>query len=823
MSRRKSPEWRVCAIYDTETCNMGSGRDVVAWCVLYQINDLRNIDVREYRSPESDDIRLYRSEDEVLGYLRGLIEWGRVSHVVPVVCAYNLMFDLRSLMFDLRMRYEMGVNAQSSTSAYTLDLLDSKTGAVLLRFWDTFYLDMRGLSAMGQVAGLPKADGDWDYSLVRTPETALTDEETYYASRDVQVIPAYLRWLLEANPFLEPGMLGRNVLTKTSVVRQMARSQIAPVRVGSRTLGQRFVALCRRNLAPDFDRYALRKACFRGGLTFTSAYMASLVTHNVASLDVTSMHHTFMAAKVPVDFHVADPHTLERMAERVVATTREQVLRSYLRPFDFALHAKVRFRKLRLRRGSAFERWGIATLARGKVGTRVGSLSREFANDAARMQDESNRRAGWRDSVVGCEIAFGKVYAAEVADVFLSEVELWVCSRVYEWDSMEVLFGECSTRWMLPPAYVGLQSMMLFEMKSALKPVVAGYVEGAPYVGEVSPLVPDSIADGVRSGTLTHDFVDSYYTSTVKGMFNGIYGTQAQDLYKPGYMVEFDGEVVVDSDDVATADNYSDLTPKGPRVLYNYGMRIVGRSRMHLVLAIELLHEGLGARVDVCGGDTDSLKVRCDPSVTDDDLLDALLPLHDAADRLLSLGYHDLRTKFPELASDMADVGHFDVERCGRTTRYAYHIELWNKCRLSVDSDLHAHVTAAGLSRPHDAYNMVDWVEDAIADAICDGRSVDDVLADSLGYNVYVANDVSHALERSQPSTTRRVVLDVRDRWGDVRHVDLPAVCALYPVGRMFGDMLTATANENVSFLLRHYNRVVDTTYRVRGAHDHNE
>ena len=56
---------------------------------------------------------------------------------------------------------------------------------------------------------------------------------------------------------------------------------------------------------------------------------------------------------------------------------------------------------------------------------------------------------------------------------------------------------------------------------------------------------------------LNEAFFESYYTSTVKGMFNGIYGTMAQDVYKPSYTVEM-GELHVDSDTKTTQDNFKE-------------------------------------------------------------------------------------------------------------------------------------------------------------------------------------------------------------------------------------------------------------------------
>lgn len=149
--------YKVCAIYDTETCNFGEGAESRAYVVCYQVNDLRTERLDRYRAGKSDHIHIYRTEHDMIDFLTELIAWGEHYQKVPVVCAYNLMFDMKSLLYDLRAIYPMQVNAQNSTSVYTLDLMASDGTTVLLRFWDTFYLDMRGLKAMGEVAGLPKA------------------------------------------------------------------------------------------------------------------------------------------------------------------------------------------------------------------------------------------------------------------------------------------------------------------------------------------------------------------------------------------------------------------------------------------------------------------------------------------------------------------------------------------------------------------------------------------------------------------------------------------------------------------------------------------
>ena len=190
----------IAGAYDTETTTLGERAEARAFPCVYICNDLTGTDLREYVPGEGERIELFRYRPEVLEWLERLIADGFDQLSTPIVCVYNMMFDLAPLMEELAASYQCEVVAQSSTHVYTLDLCYE--GTVLLRLWDTYYLEMGGLAAMGRTCGLAKAVGDWDYSLVRTPETPITPQERHYAARYVQVIPAYLRYLLEANTCL---------------------------------------------------------------------------------------------------------------------------------------------------------------------------------------------------------------------------------------------------------------------------------------------------------------------------------------------------------------------------------------------------------------------------------------------------------------------------------------------------------------------------------------------------------------------------------------------------------------------------------------------
>lgn len=813
MKRRK---FEIVSSYDTETTNLvktEQGKIIArAFPVLFIDNCLIDVDLRHYEPGINDDIRFYRHETEMINRIAEYIQVGIMDGKIPIICAYNLMFDLQPLMHLLNARYDIRVNAQSSTNVYTLDLYETDTDNMLLRFWDTYHLEMRGLKAMGETAGLPKAIGDWDYDLIRTPETPLTEEELFYAGRDTQVIPMYLRYLLRSNEWLKQSDLGNRVLTKTSIVRQMARREIGSIYVGKKdgkklSLDKAFITKCKKQFSETFTQYALRKACFRGGFTFTAAETASLVVHNVVSLDVTSMHHTFINGRLtPEDFAITSKEMLTVICNQIVKTPMQYILDNYERPFKNAMHARIKFENIRLRKGTVFERAGIALLSTAKF-KRVTMPGIDIGQDPRAVEQENEVRAhGWFDIMEGETIAFGKLYAAKKAILNLSELELWCVSQVYEWDSMEPIYGETTGKFRTPPDFVTLQSNTLFEMKSKAKFISKHYKNGEPYKYSLVG-VPDGIAEELRKGTCEPAFFESWYTGTVKGMFNGIYGTQAQDVLKPIYTC-INGELSVDADTKTTPENYDAKAEeqRSLRVMYTYGLRIVGGSRMHMIISMLLLDAALGDNVMILGGDTDSMKVSCLEHVTDEMLDKALEPIAIASKNAIDKAMYRVRNTFPDMASSLDGIGAFDIENRGH--HYETHIELWNKCRVSWDGKK-AHVTAAGLPRPIDKMNI-----EKVIQALATKYPIEYVLQNTLGYNTYVTHEISHTLEGYQPRATDMIEIDITDYMGKKTHVVSHQAKALYPTGRLIGDTDKLTNFTSVKYLHDKYGRGVNNGYR---------
>ena len=789
-------QFHLAAVYDTETSNIGTTDKPVSIPIAYIFNDIRYVSLRTYEPGASkyERITIVRTELEALDYLRDLITWGQRATVIPIVCAYNLMFDLQSLLHRLSNEYELSAIAQSSTNAYVVDLKDGDD--ILLRFWDTFHLEMNGLAAMGDTCGFEKATGDWDYDLVRTPDTPLTDLELGYATRDVQVIPAYLRYLLEANEWLTPAMLGSRVLTKTSLVRQMAKAEVGKQRISSKansfTLHKLMAMRCVQEMAPTYAQYALRKACFRGGFTFTAAAAASKVVRNVHSIDVTSMHHTYInGRRIPINWFVATSDQLEAVCSKICSKNIDDVLRRYDYPFRVFMHARIRLTNIRLKPGTAFSTWHIGLLAQSKFGSVMPTPMDYEPNVLNEAAEATTRASGWHDSAVGAVFAFGKLYSAAQIVVHVSEVELWNMSRVYTWDTIEPVFGELAQNSTLPPDYVTLQSNILYERKDAAKQINNNYKEGIAYYKPIPDSIPPGIAAQLKQGTLSNDFISAWYATTVKGSFNGVYGTMAMDILRPDFMFDETGDMLVDMDTRVSAENYDEKLPSKNMVLYTYGLRIVAGSRQHLVIALELLYQAFGKRILVTGGDTDSLKVCTPKSIKPADLLAALKPLEDAIDAAIDTTMARVRRLYPKYASKLQGVGHFDYEGTED-----WHLEAWNKARVSVTNGK-AHITCAGLMRPHGQYHIGNWIEDSLAA----GHSPSEVLPWVLGYRGTVTHDICHALEHTRPVPSTIYDGDVEDYMGNKTHVRAHECIALWPSARELGGMTKQSNIQNVAYL----------------------
>lgn len=136
-----------------------------------------------------------------------------------------------------------------------------------------------------------KMVGDLDYSLIRHPETPLTDKEIGYMVNDVRVVTHYIQEQIDIEKNIT-----RIPLTKTGYVRRFCRKECLtdtkddPFR---RYRYQRKVKFL--TLQPE--EYKMLRRAFMGGFTHANAMWANRTLEDVVSYDIASSYPAVMVAE----------------------------------------------------------------------------------------------------------------------------------------------------------------------------------------------------------------------------------------------------------------------------------------------------------------------------------------------------------------------------------------------------------------------------------------------------------------------------------------------------------------------------------------------
>ena len=213
------PTYRIIGAYDSETTNYTCNGVVKAFPILHQLGLLDDTPIEQITADNVEQhtaIELYRHTLDLYARLDQLMN--NAYDYVPVIVCHNLSFDMYGLSSWLS-RHNTRVLAKSARKPITFTVRDDENNPRLV-IWDTLVFAQQSLERMGVDCGYSKAVGEWDYSLVRAPQTELTADELNYARKDVYALLAWLGWWLQRNPDIQPEKLALNVVTKTGVVRE---------------------------------------------------------------------------------------------------------------------------------------------------------------------------------------------------------------------------------------------------------------------------------------------------------------------------------------------------------------------------------------------------------------------------------------------------------------------------------------------------------------------------------------------------------------------------------------------------------------------------
>lgn len=798
-------EYRVFAAYDSETSNIIRPFErPFAFPVTHQIGILD--ESINYRDITNDNVRdlveveIYRHAvdafelfDDILAFDLGFC---------PIVMVHNLSFDMWGIS-PFFASHDCKVLAKSATKPISIKIMNDD-GVPGLMFWDTQGFFGKSLKTMGAECGFPKLAGDWDYSLVRTPDTPLTSEEVAYAEHDIFALFAYLGFYCRNNPDVDSALLGTRVSTKTGAVRakKTAAFNWAKGRGRRRNTGQYWHALNQQERPKSDDELRFMHACTRGGFVFCSQNNANVpfslegTDRAVLGFDADSQHPAQMTSHYyPVHFTRETPQLLQLSADLVRRVSVDELVDNWHKPFPVAFNALFHFSNLRLKKNSIFERDGISPLASSRFSREPVEYA-DQADSAVAFNLEQMAR-GFRDHATDASFSFGKLNSCREATLFLTELEFWLVNQCFDYDSCQPLDGFGTDRFVRPSDMAILSVMKFYRDKKHFKKA-KGAFEQAKHIDldSLKEFVPESLAQAMDEGTADSLEVDAFY-QFVKSNLNALFGIEATNEAKPDYTISEQGIVLEEPKGI-------DDLPRNSKAWYQFGQRIVGWSRIAQV--VHLLK--VAPLVDTfINGDTDSIK--------------ALAPLEnreaiehvfaEIGEKIKAARLHvckRIEESMPDEYVDLGTMGQYELEFETRNFCAG-----WNKSYLYMEPSPRTglqefHITMAGIPSEN-RINLPGGGElDHSLKAICEhmyhewGWSFERICNLILGFNLTIDSLITGLNSRFAPDWGEWFDGDITDYRGMTAHVHEPYALALASESKTTNSTLAPENHTNMRFSL---------------------
>ena len=794
MKQANRLDYRIIGAYDSETTNYINDGVVCAFPILHQLGLLDGTPIEEITTDNVEShtyIELYRHSIDLYERLDQLVS--NNADYVPVICCHNLSFDMYGLAQWLD-RQKVRVLAKSARKPISFTILDENNKPKLV-IWDTLIFTQMSLERMGIDCGYSKAVGSWDYDLIRTPETPLTDDEVEYSKKDIYALLAYMGYWLRRNSDIEPYKLAHNVVTKTGVVRERRKVRFQNTKgIGRKYNIGRYWLFQNRNEQPktDDELYTMQAAT-RGGFTFCSSKNASVpydlrgTDLRVFAFDATSQHPAQMVShNYPEHFHEASTRVLTMAFELVQLVTLDRVLDKWQNPFNVAFYGCFEFENLRPKENSIYEKFGILPLASARYKP-AEFIDEDNGDSSAHVDNRFN--CGYVDSVENAKCAFGKLVSADRARLYITELTAWEICQCYDFDSVKAISGYITGKFVKPPDMATVSVMQFYKAKNEFKKARSNFYKNKPITnGDLLKElgISGAIVDSMLDGSISANDIEATYLS-LKADLNALFGIEASNEYRR--------DTVLTSNGIEFSGGFGlQNAPKNPKAWYQFGQRIVGWSRIAQICVMELVKNDV---ITIINGDTDSIKVLA--------MVDALpeieRDLHRlsyAIDKAKRNVCKRVRVSYHQYYDSLKDIGHYVHEFTSECFCAS-----WNKAYCTFDIDdrdgkRHFSFTLAGVptsKRTNENSSFIGlngWADRMISL----GATFDDVCNLLLGYNVTLANDVIKMNARKFPEWGSSFFGRVTDYLGNSALVAEPSALALYPMSKTVND---TSSDENAT------------------------
>ena len=301
---------------------------------------------------------------------------------------------------------------------------------------------------------IKKLVGDLDYSLIRHTDTPLTDEELKYCENDILIILAYIDEQIK-----QYSDITKIPLTNTGRVRNYVKNNCYYDNTNHKKSNKGKYNRYRKimlDLTIDKSSYMQLKTAFMGGFTHSNPKLTNTTLENVASIDLTSSYPSVMCAEM---YPMSRP--------KLFYPESYDELKSLMRDYCIVLDVKYE---------------GINNV-----------LGYESYISESKCRNMKNPI-----------INNGRIWSADSLEITLTDVDITIIERVYDWDKIYLQNVRCFRKAYLPKAII--ESILnLYQDKTTLKGVEGKEVEYLLSKGMLNSIYGMCVTDIVKDNTIYND------------------------------------------------------------------------------------------------------------------------------------------------------------------------------------------------------------------------------------------------------------------------------------------------------------------------------
>lgn len=328
-----------------------------------------------------------------------------------------------------------------------------------IEFRDSYILSGYSLDYTAKNLAKHKIDkqvGNLDYSLVRTHETPLTEEELKYCENDVLIVLAYINEQIE-----QYKDISRVPITNTSRIRKYVKDSCYYDTNNHRKASKgKYIKYSKimRDLTLDLTSYRQLKRAFMGGFTHSNPLITKSVIPNVDSIDLVSSYPTVMCSE---KFPMSKGRSL---TIKSIADLKEK-MNTYCIVFDIKL-----------------------TGVKNKI-------------DYESYLSESNC-----SNVSKPIINNGRIFSADSLTTTITDVDFKIIEQVYEWETIGITNVTGYRKNYLPKSIIE-SILKLYDDKTTLKGVEGSEVEYLLSKGMLNSVYGMCVTDFVKDN---HSYGDKW-------------------------------------------------------------------------------------------------------------------------------------------------------------------------------------------------------------------------------------------------------------------------------------------------------------------------